>query len=467
MKKEKNIKPTPTIVIAGTHSGVGKTTIVTGLIASLAKKGYKVQSFKIGPDYIDTGFHTKASGRESFNLDSWLMPKEGLIEFYNEKSKDAEIVIIEGVMGLFDGGKNGISSTAEIAKAIGAPVILVVDCKAMGQSVGALVKGFVEYDKDLNLAGVIVNRIGTSSHEDIIRETLKNLKIKIIGCIRRNENLFAPARHLGLVPTTEFSSDEYILEACKVITENIDFNKLFDIAKSVKVISLNNEYNKTIKITEKVKIAVAKDEAFSFYYPSSLEILEKMGVEIVPFSPIFDKNLPDDISGIILGGGFPESFLLELEKNKNIREAIYQNAIKGMPIYAECGGYMYLCESIKDFSDKEFKMCGVIPARAIMCKKLQRVGYVTGKLKKDCVFGNIGDQFKGHEFHFSKIESINDYDKAFELYSNRLGKLPDGGYISKDGNVLASYLHLHFLSCIKSVEKFILSCKKYKGEKNE
>lgn len=465
-KKFSKNEMTPAIVVAGTHSGVGKTTIVTGIIGALVRKGYSVQSFKIGPDYIDTGFHKKANGCESFNLDSWLMSKTALINFYNKKTDDKDIAVIEGVMGLFDGGKNGVSSTAEIAKLLGVPVVLVVDCKSMGQSVGAIVKGFVEYDEELNVAGVIANRLGTKSHEQIIRETLENLEVELLGCLPRNEKLVAPSRHLGLVPTTEFSSEDYVEEAICKVEENIDFTNLMAIANLVQKKEFVNDRNEPIARFKGLKIGIAKDEAFSFYYPSSLEVLERIGAELVYFSPIHDEKLPK-VAGLILGGGFPESFLNELMENKTMIEDIKQKAKMGMPIYAECGGYMYLCNSIRDFENKEYIMCDIVPAKAIMCDKLQRVGYVTGKLKKDCAFGDKGDLLKGHEFHFSKIEMLKEYDKAFELYSNRRGRMEDGGYISENGNIIASYLHIHFSSCIKQVEKYMRRCAEYEREHND
>lgn len=269
----------PRIVIAGTNSGVGKTTIVTGLLASLHQKGYTVQPFKVGPDYIDPGFHGKAAGRNSYNLDTWLTPESQLESTFATLSKGADISIIEGVMGLYDGGAKGVSSTAEIAKKLHAPVILVLDCKAAGESMAATALGFREYDKDINIAGVILNKLGSDRHENMIREAMDKIHIPVIGAFHRDDELKTPERHLGLTPVTEIETDTLIQYMKDAADKWINLSMLIKVAQSAPSFEIESiKYNSTSKT---VRIGIAKDEAFSFYYPTSLMALEKQGAELI------------------------------------------------------------------------------------------------------------------------------------------------------------------------------------------
>ena len=420
------------IVIAATQSGSGKTTIVAGILSALKNRGLKVQSYKIGPDYIDGGFHEIASGKPAHNLDSWLVGDKTADIFF-ETAKDSDIAIIEGVMGLYDGGRNNISSTAEISKILSAPVILVIDAKSMGASAAAIALGFKNFDSDINFAGVILNRVGSDSHKNMIIDALNKINIKCFGAIPRDKNFVLPERHLGLVPTSENNFADVIEKISAAVEQNINLDELLKIAD-----------------VPTVKIAVAKDEAFNFYYAESLRELEKFGAEIIYFSPIHDKNLPT-CDGIILGGGFPEMFAEQLEKNISMREDI-KNFSK--PIYAECGGYMYLMKSIKDFGGKIFEMCGVIESSAEMTDKLQMVGYVLATLQCDCIIGKAGDKIRAHEFHFS----VADTDKnIFECERLRTGKKYFAGYADK--NIVASYLHIHFAGCPSVAKNFVNACR--------
>ena len=297
-------KKIPRIVIAATQSGAGKTTITCGIIAALRKRGLKVQSYKVGPDYIDTGFHEIAAGRSAKNLDSWLVGKDKLTEIFFET--DADIAIIEGVMGLYDGGRGGISSTAEIAKILNAPVILVIDAKSAGISVAATALGFREFDKDLNFAGVILNRIGSDSHEKMIVDALNKINIKSFGAIRRDDEIILPSRHLGLVQATENNFAEILDKISKKISAQINLEEILNIAEKFSDCAVEKK-SSLIPSPSSLKIGVAKDEAFSFYYEESLRELERLGAEIIFFSPLHDKNLPK-VDGIILGGGYPEIF---------------------------------------------------------------------------------------------------------------------------------------------------------------
>ena len=448
------------LVIAATHSGAGKTTITCGIIAALRKRGLKVQAYKVGPDYIDTGFHAIAAGRPAQNLDSWLVGKDKLAEIFYSTAADVDIAIIEGVMGLYDGGRNGISSTAEIAKLLDAPVILVIDAKSAGTSVAATALGFREYDKDVKLAGVILNRIGSTSHEKIIVDALNEIGIKSFGAIKRDNEMVMPSRHLGLVQAAENNFADVVEKLGDKISAQINLDELLAISE-VNFKSPNSKLqvqSSTLKaLSSKLKFGVARDEAFTFYYTESLRELEKLGAEIVTFSPLHDENLPK-VDGLILGGGYPENFAAQLEGNKKIRHAIKRAAENNLPIYAECGGYMYLMNSLTDFDGKIFEMCGVIPNQAVMTDKLQMVGYVDVTLERDCIIGKRGDNFHAHEFHFSK-EVFDVREKIFSCEKLRTGEKYFAGYANE--NVVASYLHVHFAGCPNVAEKFFNACCNY------
>ena len=389
----------PRIVVAAPMSGSGKTTVVTGLLAALRAQGIKAQSYKIGPDYIDPGYHSLASGRPAHNLDTWLVSKERLADIFMSTMADADVAVIEGVMGLYDGGKNGVSSTAEIAKLLKAPVLLVVNAKSMGESAAALVLGFKQYDPEVNIAGAILNRLGSDTHRTMIEEALEKLDIPVFGAIKRNDAMTMPERHLGLVPVEENERErETVEEIGRVIGASVDLERIVSLAKSAPPLEAGRDFSEAAE--PKVRIAVARDEAFSFYYPESLAVLRQKGADVVFFSPLKDDRLPE-ADGLILGGGFPEMFAKELYENESMRASIKAAAESGMPIYAECGGFMYLMRRMTDFEGNAFPMLGVIPGEVMMNRKLQTVGYVSAEMMTDTVLGPKGTTLRGHEFHFS------------------------------------------------------------------
>ena len=451
----------PRIIIAATQSGSGKTTITAGLIAALKNRGLNVQAYKIGPDYIDTGWHLLAGGKISHNLDSWLVGEDKLKEIFFETSRGADISIIEGVMGLYDGGKGGISSTAQISKLLDAPVVLVIDAKSMGTSAAAVALGFKEFDKSINLAGVILNRLGSDSHKKIIVDALNDLEIKCFGAIKRNDEFFLPERHLGLVPIAENHSVDAIKKICAAVEEQVDLNALINLAKNSSPLKIIP--NSSFLIPNCLSIGVAKDEAFNFYYGASLNELEKLGAEILYFSPLNDTTLPK-VDGLIIGGGFPEMFAAQLEKNKNLRAEIFAAAQDGLPIFAECGGFMYLMRELIDFDGKIFEMCGVLDGVATMTKKLQTVGYVESEILSDCVIGKAGEKIHAHEFHFSTAE-ISSGEKIFKCRRMRTGKEYFAGLKKK--NLVASYLHIHFAGNKTLAKNFVEACKNYQSLKGE
>ncbi len=449
----------PRVVIAGTNSGVGKTTIVTGLLAYFHSKGYQVQPFKVGPDYIDPGFHAKAAGRDSYNLDTWMTPADRLVPTFSSLSDGADISIIEGVMGLYDGGANGVSSTADIAKKLHAPVILVLDCKSVGYSIAATALGFREYDKDVHIAGVILNRLGSDRHEAMVREVMEKIHMPVIGAFHRDDDLKTPERHLGLTPVTEIETQQLISHMGEAAGKWVDTEALLSIARNAPALDVPEETNLGEK--RNVRIGVARDEAFSFYYPASLEALERRGATLVDFSPLKDKEIPD-VDGLIFGGGFPEMFLHELENNASMKASIQKAAKDGMPIYAECGGLMYLCEKIQGFDGETYDMVGLVPGTCVMKKKLQRVGYVTGTALRDSIIAKQGDTLKGHEFHFSTLECGDDFPWAYTLQGTRQKTGHIEGY-AKD-NVLASYLHLSFDGNPYAADYFMRKIAEYKKQ---
>ena len=455
----------PRIVIAATQSGSGKTTIVTGLLAALKEKGLKVQSYKVGPDYIDPGYHEIASGRPGHNLDTWLVTEEKLAEIFARTADDADIAIIEGVMGLYDGGKNGISSTASVAKLLDAPVLLVINAKSMGESAAALALGFKQYDPTVNIAGVILNRLGSPTHRQMIEEALERLDIPVFGAVGRNDKMNMPERHLGLLPVQENNSEaEVVAEIGRTVGASVDIEKIIGLAESAPEIEL--PARTTLPEKRRVRIAVARDDAFTFYYPESIYQLEISGAEIIPFSPLHDREMPE-ADGLILGGGFPEMFASELYGNESMRASIGEAAKSGMPIYAECGGFMYLMKEMVDFDGNHFPMTGIIPGSVTMNKKLQTVGYVAATMEKDTVLGRKGTVLHGHEFHFSSEcapENINpeEYPRAFTF--QRMRKIPPylAGY-AKD-NILGSYLHLHFAGSPEAARSFVDKCAEYRQQ---
>ena len=454
----------PRIVIGATQSGSGKTTIVTGLLAALRERGLTVQSFKVGPDYIDPGYHELASGRSAHNLDTWLTPEQVVPAIFAAECEGADIAIVEGVMGLYDGGRRGVSSTAAVAKLLDAPVLLVIDAKSMGASAAAMAQGFRDYDPAVKMAGVILNRLGSDTHEAMIREAMQAAGITVYGALRRDTKLQMPERHLGLLPVQENEERQIICKMGKAVGQQLDIDEVIRLAGKAGPLTIREKILADEKCTERCRIGVAKDEAFSFYYPTSLKVLKQLGAEIVPFSPLHDAKVPD-VDGLIIGGGFPEMFAAELAGNESIRNDIRKWAEAGMPIYAECGGYMYLMERLTDFDENSYAMTGVFPGQAVMTGKLQMVGYVEAVLRQDTILGEEGTKIRGHEFHFSLEQDTDEKERPFCFTKLRNNMTYGAG--QKWRNVLGSYLHLHFAGCPKAAESFVGHCLAWKLEKEK
>lgn len=445
---------TPKIVVAGATSGVGKTAITTAIMYALTKNGFHVQPFKIGPDFIDPSYHNLVTGRPSRNLDVWMMGKNGVLKCFNNSSQGADVAIIEGVMGLFDGlsGKDDYASTAQIAKMLDAPVILVIDAGKAARSIAAIALGFLHFDKKLKIAGFILNNVAGDKHAKFVLDAFAcKVNVPIIGIVRRDKKITIEERHLGLIPALE-KKKRSIYQSAKYISEQIDIDKIKSLCKPI---NRNKTIQKEFPDT-RIRVAVALDESFNFYYEDNFDALRKQQAELIFFSPVNDVELPENIHGIIIGGGFPEILADKLEFNQAMIKSISKAATNGMPIYGECGGLMYLTRSIRRNNEgkkKRQKMVGLIEADTFMSGKLT-LNYT----EADCTSSFFEDIYKirGHEFHYSNIENIST-DSKF-AYNMRRGNGVDN---KRDGfvvyNCLASYMHLHFANN-RLPERFIKSC---------
>ncbi|MGB8034145.1 MAG: cobyrinate a,c-diamide synthase [Nitrososphaeraceae archaeon] len=447
----------PRIVIGGVTSAVGKTTISTAIMYILKQKGLHVQPFKVGPDFIDPSYHTYVTGRQSRNLDVWMMGENGVLKCFHNASSGADIAVVEGVMGLFDGisGKDDFSSTAQVAKILNAPVILVIDAGKAARSIAAIATGFLHFDKKLRIIGTILNNVAGDKHANFITEAFADkVKVPIIGIVRRSKEITMVERHLGLIPTPELEEKQKraIFQSAKFVSEQIDLDKIKYLLDKVQT---TDPLQKQLP-NGQIKIAVALDESFNFYYADNLDALREQKAELIFFSPINDCKLPENIHGVILGGGFPEVLADKLEKNQSMGKSITKAAENGIPIYGECGGLMYLTRSIKGYRGDEGKkrnMVGLIDADTLISGKLT-LNYTEANSNAS-IFGKIS-KVRGHEFHYSRIENIAK-DSKF-AYVMRRGNGIDN---KKDGfmvyNCLASYMHLHFADS-RLPKRFIESC---------
>ena len=432
------------IIIAGSGSHCGKTTIACGLLEALRTRGFRVSAYKTGPDYIDPQFLRRSGKCEAYNLDTWLMSEERTRELFVRTSAGKDIAVIEGAMGLYDGGHN---STASIAKLIEAPVILVIDVKSLGESAAAVALGFREYDPDVNIAGVILNMAGSEHHVKMIADELARFGIKCFGALRRDDGLGVPERHLGLVPADEGACCDS--ERLRLSVEGgVNIDEVLKISDDVADV-----YEPSLKVrpSARVRIGVARDEAFSFYYPESLGMLEELGAELEYFSPVHDTELPG-ADGYIFGGGFPEMFAGELSGNASMLESVRANV---KPVLAECGGYMYLSRSLRDFEGRVYGMAGVISAEAVMTER-PILGYMEGRALRRNILCEEGEVLRGHEFHYSRTEGdFPEACRAFVMRRRNTNLLRIGGYA--DGRILASYLHINFFGYPELAERFIVS----------
>lgn len=436
----------PRLVIAGTSSNVGKTTVTLAILAALRQRGRRVQPFKAGPDFIDPGHHTAATGRSSRNLDGWMLGADLNREIFSRAATDADISIIEGMMGLFDSSSpvSEIGSTAELAKQLEAPVLLVVDGSAMARSAAAMVSGYARFDPALRVAGVLFNRVGSENHYKLLKEAVeRETNVTAVGYLRPDQAVTIADRHLGLVTAMEQGSGDLYDRLAKAAADTIDLDRIEALAGSCGA-WIAPPQPKTETSHRTVRIGVAQDHAFCFYYPENLELLQAAGAELVAFSPLADQSLPDDVAMLYLGGGYPELHGSTLAGNVAMRTAIRQFAGEGGTIYAECGGMMYLLQTIRDFSGASHEMVGLFPAEAVMRKPGLTLGYRTVELAQPCIIGAAGMRARGHEFHYSTLVPKGPLTYACALTDAR-GDSKGSDGLMRD-NVVALYTHLHFSS---------------------
>lgn len=435
-------------LIAGTSSGSGKTTITLGILAALTARHKRVQPFKCGPDFIDPTLHQMVTGTVSSNLDLRMCGEQFCQNTYEQGAPNRDVAVVEGVMGLFDGGE---ASSASLAKALELPVILVVDASSAAESVAAIVKGFETFANDIQVAGVIFNKVGSARHRELIERGMQgNCKSEIIGFFPRDKQFTIPDRHLGLHMGEENPLDNKSLqELVQSIEKHLDLDLLLHMTTACKKEKPLNFSTLQQPVVKRVKLAVARDRAFCFYYPDNLKILEDAGVELVFFSPLTDTKLPENCDGVYFGGGYPELFARTLSDNHNMLSAVAEFAQTGGIIYGECGGFMYLCHAITDLEGGNFPMTNVFPFKVRMKPRLARLGYRKAKLLSDSFLGKAGSSLHGHEFHYSELSEIpQETNTLYELADKRRE-----GYNYK--NVIGGYLHLHFARSEKNVALFI------------
>ncbi len=458
-------------LIAAPQSGSGKTTVCLAIMAALVRRGLSVVPFKCGPDFIDPGYHRAVTGQPSINLDGWMCSEEFVQNTFLARLDDHKIAVIEGVMGLFDGIGTSCrtGSSAQIAAATGTPVVLVVNARGMAASAAALVKGFISFDPQVRLAGVIFNNVGSEHHAALLREVIASHcpEIACFGCVPRDESLVIPSRHLGLVTAEDNPlSPEFIEKLADMAERCLDLDGLsllgFDSAQPTVDNSWSQSWSQSQSrlvsgVEPHVKIAVARDQAFCFMYEDNLRLLQEAGAELIFFSPLRDAAVPTDIQGIYLPGGYPELYARELTENVRMAESIRTAVAANMPVYAECGGFVYLTEGLDEPNGQSTAdFAGIFPVRCRMLPKRKALGYREVELAEDTLIGTARAVVRGHEFHYSEIGAMTEKVKRCYRVSRQGVTLePEGFQIQ---NCLASYIHLHFGSNPDIARAFVDAC---------
>ncbi|QAZ68488.1 cobyrinate a,c-diamide synthase [Solidesulfovibrio carbinolicus] len=471
----------PALVVAGVKSGCGKTSVALGLMRSLARRGRIVAPFKAGPDFIDPGHHALAAGRTSHNLDAWMCGASGVADIYERHAAGADAVVVEGVMGLFDGfsATEETGSTAELAKLLDLPVLLVIDAASMARSVAALARGFVRFDPQLRFCGVALNNAGSPSHAALLAEAFRAAlpDVPLWGVLPRTEAIAAPSRHLGLV-TAEDSPD--LLPRLDALADWLETSldlSFFAPAPHPRQPAPTPHPGgpggmippggsraapggcraAPCRVRAEPGIGVACDRAFSFYYGENLRLLEAAGARIVPFSPLDDAGLPEGLGGLYFGGGYPELHADTLAANAAMRRAVREFCIAGRPVYAECGGFMYLMESLVELEGRSHGLCGVFPMTAVMGSRFAALGYREVTTRAASCLGPAGTTLRGHEFHYSRLAAVPDGAPAIYAMTGRGGVVagPEGFVVQQ---TLGSYVHLHFGSNPAAAAAFVAAC---------
>lgn len=450
----------PRLVIAGTQSNVGKTTVTLALLAALTARGRRVQPFKAGPDFIDPGHHSAVTNRPSRNLDGWMLGKVVNRDIFTHAAADADLSIIEGMMGLFDGSSpvDEKGSTAELAKQLDAPVLLVVDGSAMARSAAAMARGYAEFDPTLRVVGVIFNRVGSGRHYQLLKDAVEaETDLAVVGYLSPDPAMTVPDRHLGLITAIEQGSTDLYRRLGEAAAQTVDLDRIEALARSCGEFALSPAQPIAPFRAWTIRVGVAYDPAFCFYYPENLELLEAEGAEVVKFSPLKDRALPD-VDLLYLGGGYPELHGEGLARNDSMRRAIRSFAERGGTIYAECGGMMYLTQAVRDLDGRVHEMVGLFQAEAVMRKQGLTLGYRTVELSQRCILGEPGVIARGHEFHYSMLEPRGLLHYACTL-TDAQGK-PKGRDGLTMGNVLAFYTHLHFSSQTRVAKALVASVRR-------
>jgi cobyrinic acid a,c-diamide synthase len=446
----------PRLVIAAPASGSGKTTVATGLMAALTARGLAVSPHKVGPDYIDPGYHTLATGRPGRNLDAYLCGPELVAPLFLHGAAGCDLAVVEGVMGLYDGaaGEGELASTAQVAKVLGAPVVLVVDAASQSRSVAALVHGFVSWDPGVRIGGVILNKVGSDRHEALLREALDSVGLPVLGVLRRAAAVSVPSRHLGLVPVAERRGDAVgaVAAMAGMVSEGCDLDALVALARSAGALP-----GGSVPWTPgpspalpgaRPRVAVAGGAAFSFSYAEHTELLAAAGAEVVPFDPLRDEGLPEDTAGLVIGGGFPEVYAAELSANATLRASVAELAARGAPVAAECAGLLYLCRELDGRP-----MCGVLDAAARMSERLT-LGYRDAVAVSDSALAAAGTRLRGHEFHRTVVEPGAGAAPAWGV---RAPERRVEGFVQR--GVHASYLHTHWAAEPGVARRFVERCR--------
>ncbi|MFB7457498.1 cobyrinate a,c-diamide synthase [Streptomyces sp. NPDC056188] len=452
----------PRLVVAAPSSGSGKTTVATGLMAALARRGLSVSPHKVGPDYIDPGYHALATGRVGRNLDAYLCGPELIGPLFLHGARGCDIAVVEGVMGLYDGaaGEGELASTAQVAKLLRAPVVLVVDASSQSRSVAALVHGFVTWDPEVRIGGVILNKVASDRHEALLREALDSVGVPVLGVLRRVEQVETPSRHLGLVPVAErrAAAVDAVAAMAAQVSAGCDLEALVALARGAGTLSCEAWDAAGVLPSpevgdhrERPRVAVAGGSAFTFSYAEHAELLHAAGAEVVPFDPLRDERLPEGTRGLVVGGGFPEVYAAELSANEPLREAVAGLALGGAPVAAECAGLLYLCRELDGRP-----MCGVLDASARMTGRLT-LGYRDAVAVSDSVLAGAGERMRGHEFHRTAVEPGSGTGTAAPAWGVRVPERRVEGFVQR--NVHASYLHTHWAAAPGVARRFVERCR--------
>ncbi|HOD80508.1 MAG: Cobyrinic acid A,C-diamide synthase [Planctomycetes bacterium ADurb.Bin126] len=460
----------PTILLGGTASGVGKTSLTLGIVRAMRRRGMRVQTFKVGPDFLDPTYLAAASGRTCYNLDGWMTGRDYVRGLFARACGDADLAVIEGVMGLFDGAEADSleGSSAQVAAWLDSPVLLVANAHGASRSLAAAVRGFASFEPSVRVAGVIANRCGSDRHVEGLRTSLQAASCPpLVGAIPRDALPALQHRHLGLLTADSDTLTEQTLEALADAAERwVELDAVMALARTGRNHQDHEDHedrkgrDRDHKDQTRCRIGVARDRAFHFYYPDNLEALRAAGAELAEFSPLTDRELPEGVDGLYFGGGYPEVHAAELAANAPMRTAVREFADRGGCIYAECGGLIYLGRTLRGLDGASHQMAGVLPVVTRMLERLRTLGYVEVELAADAAWGAAGQRLRGHEFHYSEIESDElaggGWERAYRLNRRRGGVERSEGF--QRGRVLASYVHLHWASRPEAAGRLVDAC---------